>query len=154
MPTPRNDSVAVSAVRSSASSDDVHLRGNGISFDQLRQRLGRAAERYPDAPAPSGQTAAEPGTGALSSWWVTVAGAALAAGGAVVGMWGLSYLRGALSPDNRSNPLREIGVVTGVGAASLAALAFLCGVGLVWISARRRRASPSRSGRPRGSRAQ
>jgi hypothetical protein len=125
-------------------------------FDDLRRRLGRASERYPDARAPHGRTGAEPGrlrgTSALSSWWVSGVGAALVLGGALGGLWGLLYLRGALSPDNRTNPFREIGVAAGAVATSLAAIILLGGVGLVWASSRSRRASPAGPSRRAGSR--
>jgi len=80
-----------------------------------------------------------------SSWWATVAGAVLALAGAAALAGGLFLLRGALAPDNDTNPLREVGTAMGIGATLVGALPCLCGVAILWISLRRRRVlSPKR----------
>ncbi|HET7799720.1 MAG TPA: hypothetical protein VFL38_04820 [Humibacillus xanthopallidus] len=117
-------------------------------FEKVRLRLGRAPERYPEALAGPDREEGEGGEGVLSSWWTTGVGAVLAIAGAAGTVWGLVQLRGALSADNRSNPLREIGVIMGVGATALGAIVLLSGAGLVWASARRRRARGPRPRRP------
>lgn len=82
----------------------------------------------------------------MSSWWVTAVGAALAVAGGVCAIWGLLYLRDALSPGNPSNPLREVGIAFGVGATPwLGGLPCLGGIALIMASIRRRgRTSPKR----------
>ncbi|GAA2164596.1 hypothetical protein FHX52_4683 [Humibacillus xanthopallidus] len=120
-------------------------------FDKVMLRLGRAPERYPKAlvaPDRDEGKGGEGGEGVLSSWWTTGVGAVLALAGAAGAVWGLVQLGGALSADNRSNPLREIGVVMAVGATALGAIVLLSGAGLVWAAARRRRARGPRPRRP------
>lgn len=122
--------------------------GNETVFEKVMLRLGRAPERYPEAQAAPDRDGGEGGGSVLSSWWTTGLGAVLALAGAVGAVWGLLLLRGALSADNRSNPLREIGVIMAVGATALAAVVLLVGAGLVWASTRRRRARGPRPRRP------
>ena len=105
-------------------------------FEKSKQRRGRSADRYPDV-EPSGRPKAE---GSLMSFWlVTLAGALLALAGAAFAAWGLFLLDGALSPDNHTNPLRDIGIAMGIGATLLGGIPCLCGVVMMWISVRRRR---------------
>lgn len=68
---------------------------------------------------------------ATRSWWVPAVGALVALGGAAVALWGVWYLRGALAPDNRTNPLRDIGLAVGIGTSGLGAIACLSGLALV-----------------------
>ncbi|GAA2485190.1 hypothetical protein [Terrabacter carboxydivorans] len=107
-------------------------------FDRLSQRLGRASERYPEQAPASGATA-DRGPGFLASWWAVAVGAVLTVAGAAGALWGLVSLHGALAPDNVTNPLREIGVVIGVGALVVGAVPCLGGLALVVASSRRRR---------------
>lgn len=74
-----------------------------------------------------------------ASPWVTAFGCVLAVAGAVVAVYGAWYLTGALSADNRTNPLREIGIAIGAGALVVGALPCLAGLGLVVRGVRRRR---------------
>lgn len=62
---------------------------------------------------------------------MTGIGAVVALVGAAVALWGALYLRFALAPDNRTNPLREIGLAVGIGASVLGAVACLGGLALV-----------------------
>lgn len=80
----------------------------------------------------------------MASWWVTVAGAVLALAGAAAAAWGLFLFFGALSPDNDTNALREIGIIMGVGVTVLGGLPFLCGVAMMGISVQRRHTSSPR----------
>jgi hypothetical protein len=107
-------------------------------FEKSKQRRGRSPERYPEV-EPSGRPGAEGSV--MSSWWVTLAGAVLALAGAAGVAWGLFLLGGALAPENHTNPLRDVGIAMGVGATLLGGLPCLCGVVMMWISVRRRRAS-------------
>lgn len=86
------------------------------------------------------------GTGELvgddrtASPWATAVGCVFAVAGAVLAGYGAWYLTGALSPDNRTNPLREVGIAIGVGALVIGALPCLAGLALVVRGVRRRRA--------------
>lgn len=101
-------------------------------FERLSQRLGRSPDRYPERVPADG----EPGF--VASWWATAVGAVLTVAGAAGVLWGLVYLHGALSPDNATNPWREIGVAIGVGALVVGAVPGLGGLALVVASTRRR----------------
>jgi hypothetical protein len=117
-----------------------------MMVDKFKQHAGRSPERYPN-PEPIGHPE---GGGLRSSWFVTVAGAVLALAGAAGAAWGLFILNVAFSPDNRTNPLREIGIAMGAGVALLCGLLCLCGVLTMLISVRRRRTSSRKRGRLRG----
>ncbi|MER7070308.1 hypothetical protein [Terrabacter sp. NPDC000476] len=75
-----------------------------------------------------------------ASPWVTAFGCVLALAAAVLAGYGAWYLTGALSADNRTNPLRELGVAIGMGALVTGAPPCLAGLALVVRGVRRRRA--------------
>ena len=62
--------------------------------------------------------------------------------------WGLWYLHGALSPDNSTNELRELGVGIGIAATVTGGLLVIAGLWTGTVAAKRRRARASSDRHP------
>lgn len=78
-----------------------------------------------------------------SSRMLFVVGGLISACGAVGLVRALTYLLGALSPDNRTNELRDLGVGLGIAGVALSALAGLGGLVLISLGTRHRRREAS-----------
>ena len=84
--------------------------------------------------------------------WVALRYEAVAVVVALAGVagtaWGLWYLMGALSPDNSTNELRELGVAFGIAPTVAGGLLVVAGVWTGTVAATRRRARASSDRHP------